>query len=234
MKIAKTTNVNPADLNYDRYTRSQYDRDIVNAIPFHKEIHLKLAQYVKKHFDPGKSCKVIDLGAGTALTSAVIKTVLPQAHFDIVDFSQQMLAGAKKKMGEKNTTYILADYAAMQFTKKYDIAVTVIGLHHQTTAGTKRLIRKIYKNLNQGGVFIVGDLVTYQDKNLAALNNALHYKHLVDKASSQKVLTEWAYHHMFLNDLKTLEDLLLWLTQAGFKVDFQFNQFNTVLIIAKK
>ena len=234
MKISKTTNVKPADLNYDHYTRNQYDRDIVNAIPFHKEIHMQIADYVVAHFPEDKPLAVADMGAGTALTSAVIKSVLPRARFDIVDFSRQMLKGAKKKMGTKNTHYILADYAAMKFDKKYDIIVMVIGLHHQTAAGAKALIKKVYRNLNNGGIFILGDLVTYTDKNKAARCNALHYKHLADNASNEKVLTEWAYHHMFLNDLKTLENYLKWTREAGFRIDWKFNRLNTALIIGKK
>ncbi len=234
MKIAKTTNVNPTDLNYDHYTRSQYDRDIVNAIPFHKEIHLQLADYITKHFASNCAAEIIDLGTGTALTSAVIRSILPQAHFDLIDFSKQMLSGAKKKMGTKNIRYILADFATLKFDKKYDIAVTVIGLHHQTVSGTKKLFKKIYHNLKPGGILIIGDLVTYTDKNKAALNNALHYKHLVDKATNEKVLTEWAHHHMYLNDLKPLEDQIHWMKDVGFKIVWQFNKWNTALIIGKK
>lgn len=234
MQKAKTTNVNPTDLNYDHYTKSQYDRDIVNAIPFHKEIHLEMNEYIAKNFDTKAKLEVIDLGAGTALTSAVIRTVLPNAHFDIVDFSKQMLDGAKKRMGKKNTTYYLADYADMKFAKKYDIIVAVIGPHHQTVNGMKKLIKKIYRSLKPGGVFILGDLVTYRDQNIAALNNALHFHHLVEKAVNKKVLTEWAYHHMFLNDLKPLEDQLQWIEDAGFEIVKKSHQFNTALVIGKK
>lgn len=233
MKLAKTTNVSPAELNYDHYTNNQYDRDIVNAIPFHKDIHLLIAKYVEKHFGQ-KPVEVLDLGAGTAITSAIIQSVSPQANFDIVDFSKQMLAGAKKRMGTKNSRFILADYATFKFEKKYDVVTTVIGLHHQSHAGKRQMFKKIFSLLKSGGVFILGDLVTHRDDRDAARNNALHYHHLVEKAASEKALTEWAHHHQFLNNLAPIEDQIEWLKEAGFKVNQLFCKFNTALLIAKK
>ena len=79
-----------------------------------------------------------------------------------------------------------------------------------------------------------GDLVTYKNKYQAALNNAKHYKHLVDKSTDEKTLSEWAYHHQFLNDLSPIEDQIDWLEKIGFKVDKKFLQFNTALLICKK
>lgn len=34
-----TTNVKPSDLNYDKYSTDKYDMDIINSIPYHKELH---------------------------------------------------------------------------------------------------------------------------------------------------------------------------------------------------
>jgi len=49
-QLAQTTNVKPSDLNYDHYTTNKYDQDIINSIPYHKELHEHLIGYIKKHF----------------------------------------------------------------------------------------------------------------------------------------------------------------------------------------
>ena len=230
----KTTNVKPSDLNYDRYATTKYDRDIVNSIPFHKEIHTLIAEFLKKNFKADREYSVLDLGAGTAITTKLIQDKLPKSTFDIVDFSKTMLDGAKKKMGTKNVRYFLEDFSQMKFDRQYDIIVAVIGVHHQTHAGKKRLFKLIYKQLKPGGVFIFGDLVTYKDDHKKALNHAKHFKHLVDYSTDEKTLEEWAHHHMFLNNLAPIEDQLEWLEEAGFKNKTAFLKFNTALLFCEK
>lgn len=229
----RTTNVNPSDLNYDKYTTDKYDRDIVNSIPFHREVHDLIAGFASS-FKKGEKYEVLDLGVGTAITSRMLKDILPNSHFDLVDFSQRMLNGAKKKMGKENARYIFGDYSKIKFDQKYNIVISVIGVHHQNIQGKKKLFKKIFCLLNNGGYFIFGDLVTYLDKRKAALNNAKHFKYLAEKATDEKTLSDWAYHHMFLNDLAPVEEQVKWLKEIGFKVSIKFLKFNTALIICKK
>ncbi|MBU1132107.1 class I SAM-dependent methyltransferase [Patescibacteria group bacterium] len=229
----ETTNVKPSQLNYDKYTSDKYDQDIINSIPFHREIHDLIVEFVKK-FNPKKEYKILDLGVGTAITSQIIKDILPKAEFDLVDFSHQMLIGAKKKMGKDRVNYIFGDYSKLRFNKKYDIIVSVIGIHHQNAIGKKKLFKKIFGMLKFGGVFVFGDLVTYKNERQAALNTAKHYKYLVDMVTDEKTLADWSYHHQFLNDLSPIEDQIDWLKKIGFKVDKKFLRFNTALLICKK
>lgn len=234
MEIKMTTNVKPEELNYDHYSTEKYDRDIVNSIPFHKEIHMKIAEFVRNNYRADGKYSVIDLGVGTGITSKLIRDILPNADLDVVDFSEQMMEGARKKLGNKNVNYIAGDFSTLEFPKKYDIVIAVIGVHHQNHKGKQQLFRKIYSMLKPNGVFIFGDLVTYKDNRKAALNNALHYTHLVEHATDEKTLEEWAHHHMFLNDLAPVEDQIKWLQEDGFKVEQSFLKFNTSLLFCKK
>jgi len=83
-------------------------------------------------------------------------------------------------------------------------------------------------------VFIFADLVTYRDQKEAALNQAKHFKNLVDKTEDDKTLSEWAYHHLYLNDLAPIEDQIKWLKDDGFKVKKDFLKINTTLLICHK
>ena len=229
-----TTNVKPGQLNYDKYTSEKYDKDIVNSIPFHREVHGLIVDFLKGNYKPDQVQKILDLGVGTAITSRLIKDVLPNANFDLVDFSRRMLRGAEEKMGSENVKYILGDYSKIKFSKKYDIVVSVIGLHHQDNTGKQKMFKKIYELLKPGGVFIFADLVTYKNEKEAALNQAKHFKHLVDSTGDDKTLSEWAHHHLFLNDLAVIEAQIVWLRRCGFKMNNKFLRFNTVLLICKK
>ena len=66
------TNVKAGELNYDKYTTDKYDQDIVNSIPFHKELHEHIADFVKSNFDSTKEYSILDLGTGTGITAKLI------------------------------------------------------------------------------------------------------------------------------------------------------------------
>ncbi len=227
------TTITPSQLNYDHYSGTKYDCDIVNSIPHHRKIHHLIANYAQKRL-LNKNIEVLDLGVGTGITSKLLQNILPSAKFTAVDFSKQMLKSAARKLGKDNVCYIFGDYAKLKFNQKFDLIVSVIGLHHQDTTGKKKMFKKIFSLLKPGGIFIFGDLVTYKNKYHAAYNNALHFHHLVEKSSNKKTLTEWAHHHMFLNDLAPIEDQIDWLKKVGFKIEIKFIKTNTALLICKK
>jgi len=233
--MKKTTNVEAHQLNYDHYSMDKYDRDIVNSIPFHQKLHELIIGYLLKNFSQKEKHDVLDLGVGTGITTEIIKKEFPKFQFDVVDFSKKMLLGAKKKLGKENVNYIFGDYSKLKFIKKYDIVVSVIGLHHQNDTGKKLLFKKIHTLLNKDGIFILGDLVTHKDPKTATLNQALHLHHLVNKATDKQTLKDWSYHHLVLNELAPVEDQIKWLKLAGFKkVELKMLEMNTALIICKK
>jgi tRNA (cmo5U34)-methyltransferase len=230
-----TTNVKAKELNYDRYSKNKYDNDIVRSIPGHIELHNKLIELVKKFSKNNLVVKIADLGVGTGLTTEKILNLIPKSKAVAVDFSANMLKGAKRKLSKFDVEYIKGDYSKIKFGKNFDIVVAVIGIHHQTHPGKKKVFRKIFNSLRKGGIFIFGDLVTYRDPELAAFNEARHYHHLVENAQDEKSLKEWAYHHKCLNKLAPLEDQVQWLKEVGFRsVEVVFTKYNTALIYAKK
>lgn len=231
----KTTNVKADNLNYDNYETEKYDTDILRVIPGHDNLHKEIENFLKKYIKSHQIQKIADLGIGTGLTSERILKFTPDAKLIAVDFSDQMIGGAKKRLENFYVEYIFGDYSEMDLEKDFDIITSVIGIHHQNTEGKKKVFKKVFDCLKNTGVFIFGDLVTFRDKKEAATNDAKHYHHLVENAEDEKSLREWAYHHKFLNDLAPIEDQLDWLKKVGFrKVSINFQHFNTALIIAEK
>lgn len=229
----KTTNVAPDELNYDHYETEKYDADIVKTIPGHRELHAEITKILKEY--PKEAPEILELGIGTGLTTEKIFTLLSDAKVTAIDFSEKMLDGAKKRLADKNVTFITGDYAEISFDTNFDVVISVIGIHHQTNEGKKKLFKKIYNCLDKGGLFIFGDLVTYNDKEKAIVCEQKHYKYLVDNANDETSLKEWTHHHKELNILAPLEDQIDWLKEAGFSsIEVKFEQYNTVLLLAKK
>ncbi|MAG60275.1 16S rRNA (cytosine(1402)-N(4))-methyltransferase [archaeon] len=230
-----STNVKAEELNYDKYENKKYDDDIRRVIPGHEKLHQEIEKIVKEFSQKNKVEKIADLGVGTGLTAERILKIIPQASLTAVDFSEVMLSGAKKRLSKYQTKFILGDYAKEEFGKDFDIIESVIGIHHQNHEGKRKLFKKIFNSLKDGGIFIFGDLVTYKDEHVAKVNDEKHYAFLVKNATDKKTLEEWTHHHKFLNDLAPIEDQVNWLKEAGFSsVDIKFQELNTALILAQK
>ena len=230
------TNVKANQLNYDKYETKKYDDEVKRSVPGHKKLHKEVSKFIKNNFK-GKKVKVLELGIGTGLTAELLlKEMSKDSDYTAVDFSKNMLNGAKNRLSKYNVNFIEGDFSKLKFTKDNNIVVSVIAIHHQKTDKDKKdLFKKIYNSLKKEGVFIFGDLVTYKNKEKASLNEALHYHHLVKKSKNIESLTEWAYHHKFLNSLAPLESQIEWLKKIGFKeVKIIFQKFNTSLIFAWK
>ncbi len=228
------TNVAPEELNYHNYDMEQYDRDIINSIPGHDELHKHLEELVRREL--ANDSKILELGIGTALTAQRILKIFPDARYIGNDFDPQRIEDSKERLCNYAVTFIEGDYAELDLPQDNNAVVSVIGIHHQgSNYAKRRLFQKIYDSLSPEGIFIFGDLVTYRDEVEAARNDALHYHHLVAHAASDEALKEWAHHHKFLNALAPLEDQVEWLEQVGFReVEVLYKKFNTALVHAKK
>ena len=230
------TNVKPDELNYDHYETQKYDDDIVRSIPGHEELHKHIDQIVQRDYSSKDRLKILELGVGTGLTAERILRKLPSAEYTAVDFSEQMLAGARRRLSQYNVTFVNGDYSQIDFLNDNDLVVYVVGIHHQKTNKDKKsLFQKIYHSIAEDGSFIFGDLVTYRDPTEAALNEAKHFHHLVENAQDEESLREWAHHHKFLNKLAPLENQVKWLREVDFtEVTVLYQKFNTTLIYARK
>lgn len=231
----RTTNVAPEDLNYDKYEAEKYEDDICRSIPGYEEMHQKIESIIAEYAASNKVDSVLDLGVGTGLTAERLLKFMPDATMTAVDFSEQMLKGAEKRLTGAKAKFLIGDYSEIDFGKDYEVITSVIGLHHQNDEGKKKMFKKIYNALKPGGIFIFGDLVTYEDENKAKENEEKHFQFLRENARDEESLREWEHHHRTQNLLAPAERQVEWLKEAGFSdVEVKFEYLNTVLIIAKK
>ena len=227
-----TTNVKPEELNYNNYSSEKYDNEIIRSIPGHEELHQYVEEIVVKNLSNKKELKVLELGIGTGITAETILKIIPQANYTAIDFSKQMLNGAKKRLANYKVKFFHKDYSEINLPLENDLIISVISIHHQKNK--KDLFAKIYQSLKPRGTFIFGDLVTFSNPEIVALNEAKHFHHLVENAQDEKSLKEWAYHHKYLNCISPLENQIKWLEDTGFTVKLMFQKFNTILLQATK
>ena len=138
-----TTNVRPEELNYSGYEQKVYDREIKLVIPGHTEMHDVIESKALKKA-PSNVSKILELGVGTGLTSERILKNIPKADYTAIDFSGGLMEKAIHRLKNYNTHFIYGDFSKIKFSGKYDIVVSVIGIHHQDNSGKKKLFMKIF------------------------------------------------------------------------------------------
>lgn len=100
-----------------------------------------------------KSGKILDVGCG----NGNLFTLLPSGKYELfgVDFSENMIAEAKKKCGQK-ATFSVADAEKLPFdSDSFDIIVCNASFHHYVHPD--RVLKEMHRVLKDGGEVLIGD-----------------------------------------------------------------------------
>ena len=96
---------------------------------------------------PGEIRRVLDLGAGTGLLSAVVAEALPEAQIELLDASEPMLALAQQRLGDTVSAVHVADMAGALPEGPFDAVVSALAIHHLEHADKRALMRRIHAAL---------------------------------------------------------------------------------------
>lgn len=111
-------------------------------------------------FQAADSFKILDLGAGTGLCSALIKNIFPHCHITLTDISSNMLEKAKQRFnGIANVHFLEHDYHEQVIPGNYDVVISALSLHHSSQTELGEVFKKIYSALKRGGLFINADQI---------------------------------------------------------------------------
>lgn len=169
--------------------------------------------------------RIVDLGAGTGLLSALIRSRLPRAQLQLIDIAEGMLDQARARFaGDAGVTITVADLATSALPKA-DAYVSALAIHHLQDAAKQALFRRIHAALEPGGVFVNIDQAAGRS---AATDRAQHAAWLsaarlagVDEAQLHQALGRMTHDRN-----APLADQLDWMEAAGFaEVDLWFKQW---------
>ena len=168
-------------------------------------------------FPPHAHIRVLDLGAGTGILSAMIAEAFPNARITLVDISSEMLALARQKLGDdRRIRYLQANIALLALPGEFDAVVSALAIHHLKDDEKHALYGDIHKSLAPGGIFINAEQVLGPTAVLEK-----HYDDIwLDEVHALEVtgdeLVE-ARRRMAEDRPATLEVQLAWLREVGFR-----------------
>lgn len=116
---------------------------------------------------PADAERVLELGAGTGLFSAMLRERMPGAALHLVDVSERMLEQARERLaGDLRVTVEIGDYSDLEFGTGWDAVVSALSIHHLEHEAKRTLFRKVEAALQPGGVFVNADQIAGPTKEL--------------------------------------------------------------------
>jgi tRNA (cmo5U34)-methyltransferase len=192
-------------------TAATYDRDRMKLIPGHQAFYAAALELI-----PADAKRIVDLGAGSGLFSAMLKAAFPNAELYLIDFSKPMLELARKRLGESSQIhYVLADYTTAALPESCDAIVSALSIHHLDDEVKESILPNILRSLKAGGLFINADHIAGPT---ATLEEQYQQKWLEDirrGGASEQQIADSLFRQQ--EDRRTpVESQLSWLRAAGF------------------
>ena len=168
-------------------------------------------------FEEDRSLRVLDLGAGTGLLSAMVAERFPNARITLTDISEEMLEVAQRRFSADPTRFDfrVMDYAREEDWGEYEIVVSALSIHHLEDSDKRRVFRKAYKSLLPGGTFVNADQVLGAKPEI----EERYHEHWLRWARGSGVADQdlnAALERMKEDKSATLASQLVWMREAGF------------------
>ena len=211
---------------------SKYDQQRRLLIPCFDDFY-KMPLEAINYCDDSPS--VLDIGSGTGLFSSFILQKYPNAKITMIDLAEDLIEIAKERFkAHSEFCYIIADYTKHVFSRKFDIIISALSIHHLDNHDKRELYKKCYSMLSDDGCFINADQVLSPSDYIEKLNlDALHEYHKNTTLSGRDI--EMAYERMKYDNPATLYEQTQWLYDAGFRhVDCLFKYYQFCVMYAKK
>lgn len=218
------------------------------AIPA-ADLQLAILAKIAQRWNP-QARRLLDLGCGNGILGACLLRCFSSAHCLFMDFSEPMLAAARKNIGAlPNATITRADFGSPDWRNAaaphapFDIVVSGFAIHHQPDERKQALYAEIHALLAPGGVFLNLEHVASATPAGEELFDDYFVDHLhafhrtTDPSASRESVAEKYYKRADKkeNILAPVETQCQWLRQMGFAdVDCFFKTFELALFGGRK
>jgi tRNA (cmo5U34)-methyltransferase len=175
--------------------------------------------------------RVLDLGAGTGLFTAMLLERYPGAAIRLLDASQTMLEQARERFaGHPAISFALGDMATADISGPWDLVISALAIHHLDDNAKQALFRRIHAGLRPGGLFVNAEQVLGPTPE-AESRYARLWLEQVRAAGVPEAEIAKAQERMRHDRCATVEDQLAWMREAGFRdVDCSFKAWRFAVL----
>lgn len=195
-----------------------YDRSRRQLVPGLEEFYGAAIESVP--FGRDAEIRVLDLGAGTGLLSAMVAERFPRSRLTLVDLSVEMLRVARRRFAGEPGRFEFRnmDYARTPLPATnggYDLVVSALSIHHLTHGDKRELFEKVHGSLAGGGYFVNADQAQGETPEEEARLREWWLRRVREAGVSAEDLAA-ALGRMRADRNATLEAQIRWLQDADF------------------
>lgn len=202
-----------------------------------------------------ESPRILDLGAGTGLMSAMVLEAFPHARLVLADISDAMLDQARERFENKPgpepalpesktpegllPESWLPEFQVLDYTRQlpdgpFDAVVSALSIHHLTHGEKQGLFQRIHGSLAPGGIFINADQALGETPEMDAYYRECWFERVRAAGITEEEMAG-ARERMKEDKMSTLAHQLDWMQQAGFTgVNCWYKWYNFVVYSGKK
>jgi tRNA (cmo5U34)-methyltransferase len=178
--------------------------------------------------------RVLDLGAGTGLLTAMLADAFPAARFELLDGSDAMLAEAQERLEGRVDAVHVGDMATGIPPGPFDAIVSALAIHHLDDHEKRSLFAAIHCGLAPGGAFVNAEQVLGPTPELDAAYQSQWVADCRNLGASEAEIAE-ARERRRHDRSADVESQLRWLREAGFgSADCIYKSWGFATLIAIK
>ncbi|MBD0358064.1 MAG: methyltransferase domain-containing protein [Rubrobacter sp.] len=207
--------VSTVEVLFDKAAQD-YDRARRQLVPCFDELYGTVLGLLP--FERRAGVRILDLGAGTGLLSALVAEALPNARITLVDFSEAMLKKARLRFASEPARFDfeVMDYAKEPLVGEYDAVISALSIHHLDDGEKRKLFRKVREILPEGGVFVNADQVLGTTPEIEGRYHEW-WLHEAREAGVSEYDLAASLERIEQDKNATLKSQLAWLEEAGFE-----------------
>jgi tRNA (cmo5U34)-methyltransferase len=198
---------------FNRAARS-YDGLRRQLIPCFDDFYGAAMDLVAEFTPP--QARILDLGAGTGLLSALAAERLTDARLVLTDLAEGMLDQARERFAGRTAPveYRVMNHLDLAEEKSFDVVMSALSIHHLDDAGKQAVYAAMARAVRPGGLVINADQVAGDTPEMEA-RYWTHWHESIRRAGVPEAEIAAAIERQSFDRRTPLSPQLEWLRQAG-------------------
>ena len=138
--------------NNSAFDSKEYDRKIMQTVPYYEEFYKQVIDLVKVH----KSEDVfwLDIGCGTGKMAEVAFPNIDIRRFVFVDSSENMMRIAKERFADTKSEFNVCNILDILYVGEFDVVTSIQVNHYFHKQQKIEVLKKCYSALKHNGIYI--------------------------------------------------------------------------------